>query len=61
MKSVKKMANSNKRKQNSDRVCKKCGKDAYPNYFYCQECHKRISRDSDFDYISSEQSGDENP
>lgn len=24
------------------RLCRVCGKDAYPNYFYCKECHAAV-------------------
>ena len=27
----------------SGRKCKLCGKDPYPNYFYCPSCHHRVS------------------
>jgi uncharacterized OB-fold protein len=37
-----------KKKTASGRVCRKCGKDPYPNYFYCPACHKKIhSTESD--------------
>jgi uncharacterized OB-fold protein len=25
------------------RKCKMCGKDPYPNYFYCPTCHHKVS------------------
>jgi len=31
-----------KKKTASGRVCRKCGRDPYPNYFYCPACHKKI-------------------
>jgi len=31
------------RKRKSGRVCRLCGKDPYPNYFYCPACHHRVS------------------
>jgi uncharacterized OB-fold protein len=27
----------------SGRACRKCGKDPYPNYFYCPICHKKMN------------------
>lgn len=33
---------SRTRKRKSSRKCKICGKDPYPNYFFCQSCHHRI-------------------
>jgi len=32
----------NKRKRKSGRKCKICGKDPYPNYFFCPACHHKI-------------------
>ena len=32
-----------KKKGVSGRSCRHCGKDPYPNYFYCPMCHHRIS------------------
>ncbi len=38
----------------SGRVCKKCGKDPYPNYFFCPSCHRKISEhDDDDDFFYS--------
>lgn len=34
---------SKKRRKGSGRVCRGCGKDPYPNYFYCPPCHHRVS------------------
>ncbi len=39
---------------NSGRVCAKCGKDPYPNYFYCPVCHKSIQLDEEYDDILSD-------
>lgn len=36
---------------NSGRVCAKCGKDPYPNYFYCPVCHKSIPPDEEYEDI----------
>jgi hypothetical protein len=27
------------RRKSSNRKCRKCGKDPWPNYFYCNSCH----------------------
>ena len=32
----------NKKKRKSGRKCKICGKDPYPNYFFCPACHHKI-------------------
>ncbi|MEE4359396.1 MAG: hypothetical protein V2I97_23190 [Desulfococcaceae bacterium] len=31
------------RKNQKKRTCRMCGKDPYPNYFYCPACHHRVS------------------
>jgi len=31
-----------KAKNRSGRKCQICGKDPYPNYFFCRSCHHRI-------------------
>ncbi len=31
-----------KKKSSSGRKCRICGKDPYPNYFYCRGCHHKI-------------------
>jgi uncharacterized OB-fold protein len=34
------------------RACKKCGKDPYPNYFFCPSCHHKLSEyDEEDDFI----------
>ncbi len=38
-----------KRKLRSGRVCRKCGKDPYPNYFYCPVCHKSVQLDDEYE------------
>ncbi|MFH2219650.1 MAG: hypothetical protein ABII68_08325 [Pseudomonadota bacterium] len=38
---------SSKKKKNSGRKCKICGKDPYPNYFFCPSCHHRINEDGE--------------
>jgi hypothetical protein len=38
-----------KEKMNSGRVCRKCGKDPYPNYFYCPICHKSVQLDEEYE------------
>ncbi|MDI6688043.1 MAG: hypothetical protein QME06_07475 [Desulfobacterales bacterium] len=40
-----------KKKNNTGRKCKICGKDPYPNYFYCPACHHRISHHDENDNI----------
>ena len=40
---TKKRRTSKFRGKNSGRVCRNCGKDPYPNYFYCPPCHHRVS------------------
>jgi uncharacterized OB-fold protein len=32
-----------KKKNNTGKKCKICGKDPYPNYFFCPACHHKIS------------------
>lgn len=32
-----------RRRKGAIRACRLCGKDSYPNYFYCPGCHHRIS------------------
>ena len=36
-----------KNKKKSGRTCKYCGKDPFPNYFYCPACHHKVSRSGD--------------
>jgi uncharacterized OB-fold protein len=31
-----------KKKVNSNKKCKICGDNSYPNYFFCPSCHHRI-------------------
>jgi uncharacterized OB-fold protein len=38
-----------KEKMSSGRVCRKCGKDPYPNYFYCPVCHKSVQLDDEYE------------
>ncbi|MFO8084235.1 MAG: hypothetical protein R6U27_07960 [Desulfobacterales bacterium] len=38
-------------KKNSGRVCRKCGKDPYPNYFYCPICHKSVRLDDEYEEL----------
>jgi hypothetical protein len=38
-----------KEKITSGRLCRKCGKDPYPNYFYCPICHKSIQLDDEYE------------
>ncbi len=35
----------------SGRVCRKCGKDPYPNYFYCPICHKSVRLDDEYEEL----------
>lgn len=39
-------ASSRRRKPTSGRACRMCGKDPFPNYFYCPTCHHKISSSS---------------
>lgn len=39
-----------KLKKKSGRTCKYCGKDPFPNYFYCPACHHKVSSSSDDSY-----------
>jgi uncharacterized OB-fold protein len=42
-----------KKRVNTGRACKKCGKDPYPNYFFCPSCHHKLSEyeeEDDFIY-----------
>ena len=32
-----------KLKQDDGKRCRKCGKNCYPNYFFCEECHALVS------------------
>jgi uncharacterized OB-fold protein len=38
-----------KDKMGSGRICRKCGKDPYPNYFYCPICHKSVQLDDEYE------------
>lgn len=29
------------------RLCRSCGKNAYPNYFFCPACHHKVSSRAD--------------
>lgn len=40
---------SNRANKSSGRVCRKCGKDPYPNYFYCPICHKSVRLDDEYE------------
>jgi uncharacterized OB-fold protein len=31
-----------RRPKNWNRKCKACGKDPWPNYFYCMSCHPHV-------------------
>lgn len=42
---------NNDAKNKSIRKCKKCKKNAYPNFFYCPTCHKTLSIGSDFQFL----------
>ena len=39
----KKRYSTRKKKVKSGRTCRICGKDPYPNYFYCPSCHHKVS------------------
>ena len=32
-----------KKKGRNGRLCRVCGRDPYPNYFYCPSCHHKVS------------------
>jgi len=49
-----------RKKAGSGRVCRLCGKDPYPNYFYCQTCHHKLSSSS-FDDTNEESMMEMNP
>ena len=34
------------------RKCRECGKDAWPNYFFCSECHAKKSKDLDPGFVA---------
>jgi hypothetical protein len=34
---------SSRKKPDAGRRCQRCGKNSYPNYFYCPECHRYVS------------------
>jgi uncharacterized OB-fold protein len=36
-----------KKKVKSGRICRACGNDPYPNYFYCPSCHHKVSNFED--------------
>ena len=40
---------SRKKRMDSKKRCKICGKDPYPNYFYCPSCHHRVENYEDYD------------
>jgi uncharacterized OB-fold protein len=43
-----------KKRVSTGRSCKKCGKDPYPNYFFCPSCHHKLSEyDEEEDFIYS--------
>ena len=42
-----------KEKMSSGRVCRKCGKDPYPNYFYCPICHKSVQLDDEYEDVGN--------
>lgn len=42
-KQVKKDYKRQIKKNNIGRKCRICGKDPYPNYFFCRACHHKIS------------------
>jgi rRNA maturation endonuclease Nob1 len=42
-----------KRVRKSVRICRSCGKNAHPNYFYCPACHHKISHRGDPEDVSS--------
>ena len=33
-----------KKLPDSGRHCRRCGKNAFPNYFFCPECHQYVTR-----------------
>jgi len=37
----KSLKNMRKNKKKSGRTCRICGKDPYPNYFFCPSCHHK--------------------
>lgn len=45
--------NLGKMKQSSVRICRKCGRDAYPNYFYCPVCHRGINPNEEYEDMSN--------
>jgi hypothetical protein len=34
-----------KLKPDNGRRCRRCGKNCYPNYFFCEDCHAIVSND----------------
>ncbi|PQP35530.1 hypothetical protein C6A37_02055 [Desulfobacteraceae bacterium SEEP-SAG9] len=36
------------KKKQSNRTCRICGKDAFPNYFFCPSCHHRVTATMEF-------------
>jgi uncharacterized OB-fold protein len=32
-----------KNKKKTGRICRICGKDPYPNYFFCPSCHHKVT------------------
>jgi hypothetical protein len=38
----KSLKNLQKNKKRSGRICRICGKDPYPNYFFCPSCHHKV-------------------
>ena len=38
-----------KKRMSSKRCCQLCGKDPYPNYFFCPSCHHRVDDFEEYD------------
>lgn len=43
----KSLKNLVKKNAYSNRTCRICGKDPYPNYFFCPSCHHKVSTQED--------------
>ena len=39
----KSLKNLRKKNAHPKRTCRICGKDPYPNYFFCPSCHYKVS------------------
>lgn len=44
LKEERKKPRKKKKKNKSGRKCRNCGKDPWPNYFFCPGCHEDVSR-----------------